>query len=120
MEVKHKKFIVDYLFGLIEGSANGLEEALNDEFLLDFNLVPEKLEVKGTNKFTINENGSEVWIGTMTVTLIMDGEAFKVTRNWEEEYYFNIKHPDYLIDEDFYDSHKTYASVKYREIMKSL
>ena len=119
MEIKYKKFVVDYLFGLIEGSAKGLEEAIKDDFLLDFNLVPEKLEVVGTDKFIKKEDGYDIWIGTMTVSLIIDGEAFNVTRNWEEEYCIDIKHPDYITDEDFYDSHKPYSSKKYREIVKS-
>ena len=41
-------------------------------------------------------------------------------RNWEEEYYIDIKHPDYQTDEDFYDSQKPFSSKKYREIVKSL
>lgn len=120
MEIKYKKFVVDYLFGLIEGSAKGLEEAIKDDFLIDFNFEPEKLEVIGKDKFIKNENGSDIWIGAMTVKLIIDGEEFNVTRNWEEEYYVDIKHPDYKIDEDFYDSQKPYSSKKYREIINSL
>ncbi|WP_445956532.1 hypothetical protein [Yeosuana sp.] len=120
MEIEHKKHVVDILYGLIEGSARALEEAVKDDFLLDFNLEPEKLEVISTDKFIKNENGSDIWIGTMTVKLIIDGEEFIVTRNWEEEYYVDIKHPDYKTDEDFYDSHKPYSSIKYREIMNSL
>jgi hypothetical protein len=120
MKKEYKKFVIDYLFGLIEGSAKGLEEAIKDDFLLDFNLVPEKIGVIGTDKFMKNENGNHIWIGTMTVNLIIDGEEFNVTRNWEEEYYIDIKHPDYMTDEDFYDSYKPYSSKKYREIVKGL
>ncbi|MCF8274954.1 MAG: hypothetical protein K9I95_14100 [Flavobacteriaceae bacterium] len=119
MEIKFKKFVVDYLFGLIEGSAKGLEEAIMDDFLIDFNLMPEKIEVIGTDKYIKNENGNDIWIGTMTVNLIIDGDEFNVTRNWAEEYYIDIKHPDYLTDEDFYESHKPYSSKKYREVMNS-
>ena len=119
MEIKYKKFVVDYLFGLIEGSAKGLEEAIKDDFLLDFNLVPEKIEVIGIDKFIKNEDGNDIWIGTMTVNLLIDGEEFNVTRDWAEEYYIDIKHPDYLNDENFYDSRKRYASKKYCEIIKS-
>jgi hypothetical protein len=120
METKYKKIVVDYLFGLLEGSAKGLEEAIKDDFLLDFNLVPEKLEVIGTDKFIKNENRSDIWIGTMSVNLIIEGEAFNITRNWEEEYYIDIKHPDYFRDEDFYDSHKPYSLKKCLEILKNL
>jgi len=120
MEIKYIKLVVESLFGLIEGSAKGLEEALKDDFLLDFNLVPEKIEVIGTDKFIKKEDGYDIWIGTMTVNLTIGDEEFNVTRNWEEEYYVDIKHPDYKTDEDFYDSHKSYSSIKYREIMNSL
>ena len=70
-------------------------------------------------EFIKKEDGYDIWIGTMTVNLIINSEEFNVTRNWEEEYYIDIKHPDYK-DEDFYDSRKPYSSKKYREIMKSL
>jgi hypothetical protein len=119
MEIKYKKFVVDYLFGLVEGSAKALEEAIKDDFLIDFNLVPEKIEVIGVDKFIKNENGNNIWIGTMTVNLIIDGEEFNITRNWEEEYCIDIKHPDYLTDEDFYDSHKPFSSKKHLEIINS-
>ncbi|AJR04738.1 hypothetical protein [Siansivirga zeaxanthinifaciens] len=119
MKIKYKKLVVESLFGLIEGSAKGLEKAIKDDFLLEFNFVPEKLQVKGTDKFIKKEDGYDIWIGTMTVNLIIGGEEFNVTRNWEEEYYIDIKHPDYLIDEDFYDSSKKYSSKKYREIINS-
>jgi hypothetical protein len=120
MKIKYKKLVVVCLFGLIEGSARALEEALNDDFLTDFNLVPEKLEVIGTDKMIKTEDGSNIWIGTMTVTLIIQGEEYNATRDWEEEYYIDIKHPDYKTDEDFYDSHKPYSSKRYHEIMKNL
>jgi hypothetical protein len=120
MKTKYKKLVVESLFGLIEGSARALEEALIDDFLIDFNLVPEKLEVKGTDKFIKNGDERDIWIGTMTAILIIDGEEYKVTRDWEEEYYIDIKHPDYKTDEDFYDSHKPYSSKRYHEIMKNL
>ena len=120
MEIKYKEHIVESLFGLIEGSAKALEEALKDDFLLDFNLVPEKIEVIGTDKFIKKEDGYDIYIGTMTVNLIIDGEEFNIKRDWEDEYYIDITHPDYITDEDFYDSHKPYSSKKYREIMNSL
>jgi hypothetical protein len=119
-KMQQNRTVVESLFGLIEGSANGLEEAIKDDFLLDFNLVPEKLEVKGIDKFIKKADGYDIWIGTMIVNLIIDGEEFNVTRNWEEEYYIDKKHPDYKTDQDFYDSHKPYSSKMYREIMKSL
>jgi len=120
MEIKYKKLVVDFLFGLIEGSAKGVEEAIKDDFLIDFNLVPEKIEVIGTDKFIKNENGDKSWIGTMTVNLIINGEEFNVERDWEEEYNIDIKHPDYLTDEDFYDSYKPFSVKKHLEIIKSL
>jgi hypothetical protein len=120
MEIKHKKLIVESLYGLIEGSARAIEEALKDDLLIEFNLVPEKLEVKRTDKFIKIDDGSNIWIGTMTVTLIIDSEVYNVSRNWEEEYYIDIKHADYKADENFYDSHKPYSSKKYHEIMKNL
>ena len=120
MGITYKKLVVDYLFGLIEGSAKALEEAIKDDFLLDFNMVPEKIEVIGTDKFIKKGDGYDIWIGTMIVKLTIDGEEFNVTRNWEEEYYIDIKHPDYLTDEDFYDSHKPFSSKKHREIINSL
>ena len=91
MEIKYKQLVVESLYGLIEGSARALEEALQDDFLIDFNLVPEKLEVKGTDKFIKNEDGRDIWIGTMTVTLIIEGEEYNVSRDWEEEYNIDIK-----------------------------
>jgi hypothetical protein len=120
MKKQYKKHIVESLFGLIEGSAKGLEDALKDDLTTNFNLVPEKLEVIGTDKFIKCENGSDIWVGTMTVNLIIDGEVFSITRNWEEEYNMDIKHPDYNSDDDFYDSHKPYSSIRYREIMKGI
>ena len=102
MELKYKKFVIDYLFGLIEGSAKALEEAIKDDFLIDFNLEPQKIEVIGIDKFIKNENRSDIWIGTMSVNRIIEGEAFNITRNWEEEYYIDIKHPDYKTDVEFY------------------
>ena len=60
MKKTHKNLIVESLFGLIEGSARALEEAIKDDFLLDFNLVPEKIEVIGTDKFIKNES-IKVW-----------------------------------------------------------
>tara|TARA_R110001583_G_scaffold103870_3_gene251205 strand:- start:182 stop:556 length:375 start_codon:yes stop_codon:yes gene_type:complete len=119
MEIKYKQLVIESLYGLIEGSARALEEALQDDFLIDFNLVPEKLEVKGTDKFIKNEDGRDIWIGTMTVTLIIEGEEYNVSRDWEEEYNMDIKHPDYKTDENFYDNHKPYSSKKYRGLMKS-
>lgn len=40
--------------------------------------MPEKIEVIGTDKFIKNEKGNDMWIGTMTVNLIIDGEEFYV------------------------------------------
>ena len=120
MKLEHKKLVVSCLFGTIEGSPKGLEDALKDEFLIDFNLTPEKLEVIGVDKF-INEGDSyDIWIGSMTVNLIIDGEEFSVSRDWEEEYHINRKHPDYKTDEDFYDSLKPHSHTRYLEIIKSL
>ncbi|MGZ0016922.1 hypothetical protein [Yeosuana sp. AK3] len=119
MEIKYKKYVVDYLFGHIEGSAKALEEAIKDDFLIDFNFVPEKLEVTGTDKFIKKEDGFDIWTGTMTVKLIIDKEEYWVTRNWEEEYYIDIKYPDYITDEEFYDSHKPYSLKKHREIINN-
>jgi len=79
--------------------------------------VPEKIEVIGTDKFI--KNGNNIWIGTMTVNLIVDGEEFNVKRDWEEEYYIDSKHPDYKTDEDFYDSPKPHSVKKYREVINS-
>lgn len=120
MEIKYKKFVVDYLFGLIEGTAKALEEAIKDDLLIDFDLVAEKIEVLGSDNFVKNENGNTIWIGTMTVNLIVDNEEFTVKRDWEEEYFVDIKHPDYLTDKDFYDSQKRFASKKHREIINNI
>jgi hypothetical protein len=120
MKLEHKQLVVRYLFGLIEGSSVGLEEALKDDFLIDFNLAPEKLEVIGVDKFINDGDGCDIWIGSMTVNLIIDGEEFSVSRDWEEEYHMNRKHPDYKTDADFYDSLKPHSHTRYLEIMKSL
>ncbi|GAA4801722.1 hypothetical protein [Litoribaculum gwangyangense] len=119
MYTKYKKHVVQYLFGLIEGSTKGLEEAIKDDFLIEFNIVPEKMEVIGTDRFHEIEPGNEIWIGTMTVTLIIDGVEFKVKRDWAEEYFIDVKHPDYE-DESFFDSRKSYSHKKYLEIINSL
>jgi hypothetical protein len=120
MRIEYKKHIIESLYGLMEGSAKGLEDAIKDDFLIDHNIIPQKIEVKGTDKFIFDKTGHKIWVGSMTVVLKIDGETYQLSRDWEEEYYKDINHKDYSPDIDFYNSSKTYSSIKYRKLMREL
>lgn len=53
----------------------------------------------------------------MTVTLIIDGKKFVVTRDWVEEY--DIKHPNYQ-DDYFYDSEDCFSYKKAKALLEEI
>ena len=119
MKKEYKEFVINELYGLIEGSPKSLEDLMNRMFFERFGLKPNKITViasknKKTDKFP------SCWIGAMLATLTIDGETFSYERDWGEEYEHDILHPDYETDFDFYDSGKSYADVKYNEAIKNL
>lgn len=120
MRIEYKKHIIESLYGLMEGSAKALEDTIKDDFLIDHNIIPQKLEVKGTDKFIFDITGHKIWVGSMMVFVKINGETYQLSRDWEEEYYKDINHKDYSPDIDFYNSSKTYSSIKYRELMREL
>jgi|688.fasta_scaffold219667_3 hypothetical protein len=117
---EHKKFIINGLYGLIEGSASSLESMLKSNFKHIFGFIPDSIKVTQKNKFIgENEQNKGCWIGEMTVTLIIDGKEFVVTRDWAEEYENDIKHPNYQ-DDYFYDSEDCFSYKKCNELLESI
>ena len=120
MDIKYKIFVLNRLYGLIEGTANSLKYMLLRDFQDRYGFLPELLTVLSTDKFIIEEYNKGCWIGTMTVRLIIEGEEYVITRDWGDEYKHDFSHPDYRHDDYFYDGHECYSYKKYNEILESL
>jgi|ERR1035437_1627867 hypothetical protein len=119
MKKEYKEFVINQLYGLIEGSPKSLEDHMNRMFPEIFGLKPDKITVIVT-KNKINDKCPSSWIGAFLATLTIDGETFSYERDWGEEYDHDILYPDFETDLDFYDSGKSYADVKCKEVLKNL
>lgn len=118
MKKEYKEIALDYLFGLMEGSPKDLENFIKKSFKEKYETVPVEISViESKRKFT--DEFMPIWIGSMTVTLVIDGETFTCTRDWEEEYLYDTQQPDY--EEDwYYDSEKTHSYLKFTELMNKI
>jgi len=76
MENKYKEFIVGRLYGLMEGSPQQLESMIKDDFKIIFKHEPNSVNVTSTNRVIEDEYMKGMWIGTMTVTLIVNNEVY--------------------------------------------
>jgi len=117
MENKYKEFVINRLYGLIEGSPKSLKDMMIRDFKTIFKQEPDSINVTSTNRFVEEENGS--WIGTMTVVLNVSGEEYTITRDWGEEYDNDKNHPNFN-DEWFYEGDDCFSWKKSQEILKSL
>lgn len=120
MDAKYKIFVLNRLYSLIEGTANGLKYMLYRDFMDRYGFLPEYLSVTSTDKFILEDYLKGCWIGTMTVRIIIDGEEYVITRDWGEEYKYDYSHPDFRHDDYFYDGKECYSYKKYNEILESL
>ncbi|MEN8857937.1 MAG: hypothetical protein ABF260_07715 [Flavobacteriaceae bacterium] len=120
MRKEYKKIVIEWLYALTEGSAKGLEDAIADDLSFGYHIKPDVLNVTSTDKYIADEQGFKLWIGTMTVLLVIGENKFTISRDWEEEYLNDKQHPDYIKDENFYASKKVYSSIKCRELLKKL
>ncbi len=117
---EHKKFIINGLYGLIEGSASSLESMLKSDFNLRFGFIPDSITVTQKNNFLEDDVPNKgCWVGKMTATLIIDGKEFVVTRDWSEEYENDIKHPNYQ-DDYFYDSEYCFSYKKAKALLEEI
>ena len=119
MENKYKEFVVGRLYGLIEGSPKSLEDMMIRDFKTIFKQEPDSINVTSTNRFVQEEYNNGCWIGTMTVCLRVNGEEYKLTRDWGEEYDNDKNHSNYKTDDWFYDGEDCYSWKKSQEILKS-
>lgn len=121
MENKYKEFAVDLLYGLIIGSPKSLEGLLNEQFKFRFEHEPDSIKVTSTNRIVEDDgNFKGSWIGTMTVTLLVNGEEYIITRDWGEEYDNDKTHPNFETDDWFYDGEDCFSWKKSQEILKSI
>ena len=120
MENKYKEFVVNRLYGLIEGSPQSLEDMMNRDFKIIFKHDPDSINVTSTNRIVDDDeifNGC--WIGTMTVILIVNGEEYILTRDWGEEHDIDKHHLNYKIDDCFFEGEDCFSWKKSQEILKS-
>ena len=115
MDKEYKKFVVRSLYGLLDGSPKYLEGLMQDMFPKRFKIEFDELYIESTDRYILES--SEVgmkgcWIGSMTATLVVDGETFSYTRDWGEEHDIDVLHPDLESDLWFYESEKCCASRK--------
>jgi hypothetical protein len=119
MENKYKEFIVSRLYGLMEGSPQQLESMIKDDFKIIFKHEPNSVNVTSTNRVIEDEYMKGMWIGTMTVTLIVNNEVYSLTRDFGEEYDNDKKHPNFKTDDWFYEGEDCLSWKKSQEILKS-
>jgi hypothetical protein len=119
MENKYKEFIVGRLYGLMGGSPQQLEYMIKDDFKIIFKHEPNSVNVTSTNRVIEDEYMKGMWIGTMTVTLIVNNEVYSLTRDFGEEYDNDKKHPNFKTDDWFYEGEDCFSWKKSQEILKS-
>jgi len=119
MKKEYKEFIINQLYGLIDGSPKTLEQHMNYMFPKVFNRNDVKITViKSNDKLTEIEPTS--WIGTILVTITIDNKIFSCKRDFEEEYKNDVKHPDYESDNWFYESDKCFAYIKRNKLLNNI
>jgi hypothetical protein len=119
MKKKYKEFVINSLYGLIEGSPKSLQEHMIKYFFDRFERKAEKITVV-ESKFRISQEKNGSWIGAMLATITIDGESFSYERDFGEEYDHDILHPDYETDDWFYDGDKCYANFKLNEALNNI
>lgn len=119
VEKYHKEFIVNGLYGLMDGNYISLGNYLREGFKRFFDFEPDELIVSNTYSDVISPGEGEpsVWVGDMVVKLTIGDDTFTVSRDFGEEYENDTKHPEYETDMWFYESekchsHKTYVRIK--------
>lgn len=110
----YQVYVINSLYGLMEGNASSLERSFKKNFERKFNTQPESFTVTQTDLLV-----DSVWAGSMEATLVMDGETFVCNRDWLEEYNLDKQHPNYD-DEYFYEGVYNYAYKKSRELISKL
>jgi len=118
MEKEYKIFVINSLYGLIDGSSSSLQSHMTSYFKERFGFSADDITVTHTNRITSEYRGS--WIGSMTVTLTISGEKFTHTRDWGVEYDIDIKHPEYETDDWFYEGEECEAYRKAQEAYKQI
>jgi hypothetical protein len=117
---EYKVFMIKGMYNTITASGPSLRDFLGRKFYKQFGIQPDKIEVLQEDKYTKADNPKDVvWIGTLTLKLIIDGESYSVTRDFGEEYENDIKHPCYK-DDYFYESESCFSYKKKIELLKSL
>lgn len=119
MENKYKEFVVNRLYGLMEGSPASLQNMMIRDFKTIFKQEPDSINVTSTNRFVEEEYNKGCWIGTMTVSLKINNEEYELTRDFGEEYDSDKNHPNYKTDDWFYESEDCFSWKKLQEILKS-
>lgn len=121
MNKEYKKFVVESLYGLIEGSSISLQRLMIDYFKRRFGFDVDSIVVEHTDRFIVDDSKHKgCWIGSMTATLIINGESFSHTRDWGVEYDIDVKHPDFYTDDWFYESNKCFAYNKSIEVINMI
>lgn len=124
MKKEYKEFIINGLYGLIDGSSKSLEGMLVSNFKMRFGFEADKITVIESNRRFITEGNSPeqigCWIGAMEASIVIDGETFSCIRDWGEEWDVDSKHPDYHSDDWFYEGDKCFSSIKYKEIISAI
>lgn len=118
MKKEYKEFIINGLYGLIDGSPSALQGHLIERFKMLYNIPAEISVVKGKDRLSDEDIPS--WIGSMIATITIEGEAFSYERDWGEEWDVDSKHPDYHSDDWFYEGDKCFSSIKYKEIISTI
>ena len=117
---EYKVFMIKGMYNTITASGPSLRDFLGRKFFKEFGIQPDKIEVLQEDRYTKADNPKDVvWIGTLTLKLTIDGESYSVTRDFNEEYENDIKHPCYN-DDYFYESESCFSHKKKIELLKSL
>ncbi len=120
MNKEYKVFMIRGMYNTITASGPSLRDFLGRKFFKEFGIQPDTIEVFQEDKYTKADNPKDtVWIGTLTLKLTIDGESYSVTRDFNEEYENDIKHPCYN-DDYFYESESCFSHKKKIELLKSL
>jgi hypothetical protein len=119
MDKLYKKFVLDSLYGLMQGSAETVERSMKRRFPMMFKGVDAKLTCVET-KFKLTEKKIQLYIGVMKATIEVDGEIYSCERDFEEEHNENIKHPDFEDDLWFCESDKCHSYKKYKELLENI
>ena len=117
---EYKVFMIKGMYNTITASGPSLRDFLGRKFFKEFEIQPDKIEVFQEDKYTKADNPKDVvWVGTLTLKLSIDGESYSVTRDFNEEYENDIKHPCYN-DDYFYESESCFSHKKKIKLLKSL